>query len=67
MQGHRFLFVLLPGLSRSLHARGLQLVDVDFGTLLTLPLYGLGVLVAHRDVGFVEDGQHVAVDLDDHL
>ena len=63
MQGHRFLFVLLPGLSRSLHARGLQLVDVDFGTLLTLPLYGLGVLVAHRDVGFVEDGQHFAVDL----
>ena len=62
VQGHRLLPLLLSGLGRGLHARSLQLVDVDLGALLLLALHRFGVLVAHGNIGLVQDGQHVAVD-----
>ncbi len=44
---HGLLTLALPGLRRGLHARSLELVDVDLGLLLALALHRLGVLVAH--------------------
>ena len=51
MHGHRLLFFGLSRLCRSLHARSLQLIDIDFGSLLAFALYVLGRILPYRDVG----------------
>ena len=67
MHGHRLLFFGLSRLCRSLHARSLQLIDIDFGSLLAFALYVLGRILPYRDVGLVEGAQYVGIDFVEHF